>query len=222
MASLKIVLGSASPRRQLLLSEFGFHFRVIKSDVPEIAPVELAGGEIAKYISMLKSDDLFFKINSDEVLITADTIVWIKDKMLGKPKDSKHAIEMLKILSGQTHSVFTGVTIKSALKTETFCTETQVTFLELSNETIRRYVDIFMPYDKAGAYGAQECLPNGMNPYSPEELNTLHNSASTSSLIGKFTEDSVNSVPLIKQINGSYFNVMGLPIVELKTRLGKQ
>jgi septum formation protein len=116
---------------------------------------------------------------------------------------------MLTTLSGKTHHVYTGVCIATKTKRKLFREETGVTFKNLNREEIEYYVDNFKPFDKAGSYGAQECLPHGMNPCSPDEIAFLQN-------IGKpnLAESTLESkaIAAIRQINGSYFNVMGLPI----------
>src|SRR6188768_4287629 len=104
----KIVLGSGSPRRKLLLEEMGIDFRVLVSDTDETALPDQNGKETAVYLSEEKAKALSNKINDNELLVTADTIVWL-DEMLGKPKDENHAYEMLKKLNGKRHIVYTGV-----------------------------------------------------------------------------------------------------------------
>ena len=159
------------------------------------------------FLASKKAD--FFTIKDDEVVLTADTIVVVNGSILNKPGNRDEAIKMLTLLSGKTHQVFTGVCLSSATKRKLFREETGVTFKHLNQQEIEYYVDNFRPFDKAGSYGAQECLPVGMNPCSPDEIAFLQ-------MIGKpgLVETTLESkaIAAIQQINGSYFNVMGLPI----------
>ena len=163
--------------------------------------------DVSLFLASKKAD--WFAFKDDEVILTADTIVVINGAILNKPADREDAIRMLSVLSGRTHQVFTGVCIASKKKRKLFREETGVTFRNLNKEEVEYYIDNFKPYDKAGSYGAQECLPPDMNPCSPDEVAFLQK-------IGK--PDLVSStlgskaIAAIKQINGSYFNVMGLPI----------
>lgn len=148
-----VVLASASPRRKELLSLIGMDFVVEPADVDETLPDEiLSPKEAVEYLSKIKGMAVERK---DDTVISADTVVAFDGKILGKPKDRKQAVEMLTMLSGQIHSVFTGVTVVCKEKAVTFSVETKVEFFQLSQEEIRNYVDSGEPMDKAGAYGIQ-------------------------------------------------------------------
>ena len=154
----KIILGSSSIRRQELLRKLNFEFTIISPPFQEeIIPYELSRTEIAEQIALQKANQ-FIDINDNEIVITADTIVWIDNKILGKPKDYADAFAMLKLLSGKSHYVITGVCIKLKDKTKLFHSETLVTFTEINNEEINYYIKNYQPYDKAGAYGIQEWI----------------------------------------------------------------
>jgi septum formation protein len=154
---MKILLASQSPRRKELLSSLGFDFEVVKIDCEEILPEHIDIGEAAAYLSELKADE-FRKLEADEVLITADTVVAIDNQILGKPKDEEDAKNMLQKLSGRTHQVFTGISIKTLDKTITETDVADVEFDEISDEEIDFYVKNYKPFDKAGSYGIQEWL----------------------------------------------------------------
>lgn len=174
----ELLLASQSPRRRALLKELGFKVIIVKSpDIDEIYPVHLSGEEIPLYLARLKSASYTEKLNDNSILITADTIVWIDNMVIGKPDNRNSAIEMLKRLSGRMHQVFTGVCLRFLDKYSLFFEETKVYFRTLSEEEIIFYVDSYHPFDKAGAYGVQEWI----------------------GLVG------------VERIEGSYFNVMGLP-----------
>jgi septum formation protein len=177
-----IILASASPRRKQLLHELGVSFRVQPKDIEEHFDANLSPELVAEQLSELKAL-AFTKEELDEktIIITADTIVTIDGVILGKPKDAAEAKEMLRQLSGRSHEVITGVTLRSATKMETFSVVTRVFFKELSEEETDYYITNFKPFDKAGAYGIQEW-------------------------IGHIA---------IEYIEGSYFNVMGLPVHRL-------
>ena len=220
MAGKKIVLCSASPRRQLLLKEMGFLFEIKKKEVAENFPEHLKAGEVAVFLAEKKMQAIGNAIKADAVYITADTIVWLDDEILGKPVDQSDAISMLKKLSGKLHQVFTAVCLSSLDRKEVICVKSDVLFNELSHEEIKSYVEHFAPFDKAGSYGAQECLPEGLNPCSKEEIDFLH-SIHQHDLFERTLSKNQKHVPMIKRIEGSYFNVMGLPVVELFSALKK-
>ena len=181
-----IILASNSPRRRELLKGLGVNFRAISlPDIDESYPEDLKGGDIPAYISEQKSN--FYKefLVDNTLLITADTIVWLGNKQYGKPLDSEDAKCMLKELSGNTHTVYTGVTLSTKDKVKTFIAASDVKFAILTDEEIDYYINTFSPMDKAGAYGIQEWI----------------------GYIG------------VESINGSYFNVMGLPIQRLYREL---
>lgn len=183
-----IILASNSPRRRELLSGLGIEFEVrTLPDIDESYPDELQGGDIPLYISKEKADAYKPMLKPGELIITADTIVWLHGQVLGKPKDREDAVAMLHQLSGQTHEVFTGVTLTTTEKQHSFYVETKVTFAQLSDEEITYYVDHYKPFDKAGSYGVQEWI----------------------GYIG------------VERIEGSYFNVMGLPVQRLYRALNQ-
>lgn len=182
----RILLASNSPRRRELLSGLGVDYQVrLLLDIDESFPPHLSAEEIPQHISRNKADA--YAVEEDELLITADTIVYCKGEVLGKPVDEADACRMLRQLSGCTHQVVTGVTLKTREKVRTFSCTTQVTFAELSDEEITYYVQHYAPYDKAGAYGVQEWI----------------------GFVG------------VTRLEGSYFNVMGLPVQRLYTELKK-
>ena len=164
-------------------------FRAINIDADESYPSNLQGGDIPLFISQSKAKAYAPQLRKDELLITADTIVWLDGKMLGKPVDEADARKMLRLLSGKTHQVFTGVTftriVNGEAVMESLVDKTDVTFRELSDEEIAYYVTHYKPLDKAGAYGVQEYI----------------------GYIG------------VSQMVGSYFNVMGFPVEQVYTKL---
>ena len=178
-----LFLGSQSPRRKQLLAEMGFEFEVITiPNLEENYPPELESHIVPTYLSNHKAAELFAHIpNPNGTLITADTVVIINNEILGKPETTENAFAMLSKLSGHTHEVITGVTIKNSTKQISFSDTTEVTFRALTNEEINYYIDNYKPFDKAGSYGIQEWI----------------------GLAG------------ISSINGSYFNVVGLPTEKL-------
>lgn len=178
----KIVLASNSPRRKELLGGLGFEFetRVIRG-IDESWPQELKGEQIALYISAVKAGAYRDSMAADELIITADTIVYIDGQVLGKPKDKADATAMLKLLSGCWHEVITGVTLTTETRQKSFAVTTKVKFAELSGSEIEYYIDNYRPFDKAGAYGIQEWI----------------------GYVG------------VEAIEGSYFNVVGLPVQRL-------
>ncbi len=186
--SYHLILASRSPRRIQLLKESGFEFETyLNNDEDEEYPAYLKNEEIPVYISGKKMNKLSHLLVNNNLVITADTIVWFDGKALGKPNDLIEAKEMLNMLSGKKHTVYTGVCLASAEKKHSFFDETDVYFREFSSDEIHYYVEKFKPLDKAGAYGAQEWI----------------------GYIG------------VQKINGSYFNVMGLPLQLLYEQLSK-
>lgn len=154
---MKILLASQSPRRKELLSSLGFDFEVVKIDCEEILPDHIKIENAASYLSELKAD-AFRSLEIDEVLITADTVVAIDDQILGKPTNEENAKQMLRKLSGKTHQVFTGITIKTISKTFTETDVADVEFDSISDDEIDFYTKNYKPFDKAGSYGIQEWL----------------------------------------------------------------
>ncbi len=183
-----IILASGSPRRHALLAELGIDFTIEAMPVEETYPPELKGEEIAIHLSCLKADafeSAFF--TEKTLLITADTIVCLDGKILGKPASREEAMATLWQLSGKMHQVITGLSLRSIQKEVNFAVSTDVYFKELKEEEIAFYVDQYRPYDKAGAYGIQEWI----------------------GYVG------------IEKVDGSFYNVMGLPVLKLYEELGK-
>ena len=153
----RIILASNSPRRRELLSGLGIEYEVrVMKGIDESYPDGLAGEEIPVYISRKKA--AAYMLGPDELLITADTIVWLDGRVLGKPADRREACLMLRDLSGRTHQVITGVCLTCAEGQHAFSCVSDVTFARLTDGEIEYYVDNFLPYDKAGAYGIQEWI----------------------------------------------------------------
>lgn len=156
---LRLVLASASPRRRELLCQIGAQVRIASTkEVDESYPENIAPEEVASYISAKKAHAYADSIESGETLITADTVVICEGCVLGKPHNELEAVEMLRQLSGRTHSVVTGVTIMNSERCRTFGVTTEVDFATLSDSEIRYYVEKYRPLDKAGAYGIQEWI----------------------------------------------------------------
>lgn len=154
-----VVLASNSPRRRELLSMLGVRFTTrVLNDIDESYPTNLEVEEIASYISMKKADAYRKSMVEDELVITADTIVVCDDEVLGKPVDASDACRMLRMLSGRTHKVITGVTITTKEHSETLKSVTEVDFAQLTDNEIEYYVETYKPFDKAGAYGIQEWI----------------------------------------------------------------
>lgn len=153
-----IILASQSPRRKELLSGIIDDFKTEVRSVDEVYPNGLGNESIAMYLSELKAQAFEQDVNDSQIVITADTIVCIGNKVLGKPKDKTEATKMLKELSGKTHEVITGVTLLSNTKKFSFYDKTLVTFYNLSANEIEFYIDNYSPFDKAGAYGIQEWI----------------------------------------------------------------
>ena len=181
---MKIVLASNSPRRRELLGALEVDFEVRTLDgIEESYPQGLTMTGIPEHISSRKA--MAYALADDELLITADTIVYLDGEVLGKPANAKDACAMLRKLSGKTHQVITGVTLRTVDRSHTFSCVTEVTFAQLAEEQIKHYVDNYAPFDKAGAYGIQEWI----------------------GYVG------------VTKINGSYYNVMGLPVQRLNQEL---
>ena len=177
-----IILASKSPRRQELLRGMGVDFEILTKETDERFPSDMPLDEVPKYLSLQKS--LAFadeELPADYLLITSDTVVICEGEILGKPKDREDAARMLELLSGKTHHVVTGVTVRSAEKTKSFAVRSNVTFAELEQDEIDYYIEHCKPYDKAGAYGIQEWI----------------------GYVG------------ISGLEGSFYNVMGLPTRKL-------
>ena len=154
-----IILASNSPRRRELLSGLGVDYEVrTLPGVDESYPDTLSGEDIPVYISREKAAAYLPSIAPDELIITADTIVWLDGRVLGKPADEADACRMLQELSGRTHRVITGVTLSTASFQKSFAVTSEVEFAPLTEEEITYYVDHYRPLDKAGAYGVQEWI----------------------------------------------------------------
>ena len=182
----KIILASNSPRRRELLAglDLGFEVKVIKG-IDESYPDTLAPEKVAQYIASKKADAYVPAIHEDNLVITADTVVIVDKKILGKPHDESEAKAMLRLISGKSHQVVTGVCLMTKDKRREFSVSTDVTFRSLSESEIDYYVSHYRPFDKAGAYGIQEWI----------------------GYVG------------VTSLNGSYFNVMGLPVQRIYSEL---
>lgn len=175
------ILASKSPRRQELIHDLGIDFRVEIMEVDENYPAELYREEIPVFLAELKAKPFRGILAENDLLITADTIVWLDGEVFGKPVDREDAFRILKKLSGKEHQVISGVCLTGKEKQKSFFSISNVSFRELSDKEIYFYIDEFKPYDKAGAYGIQEWI----------------------GYIG------------ITHIEGSFYNVMGLPVQQL-------
>lgn len=181
-----VILASGSPRRKELLSSIGIDYNVrVINGIDENYPENMKAEDIPQFISQKKAAAYRQGMSSDELIITADTVVAVDNKILGKPKDKTEAVKMLNLLSGRKHQVITGVTVMTSEREETFATVSNVSISKLSDEEIDYYIEKYKPYDKAGAYGIQEWI----------------------GMIG------------VTEIEGSFFNVMGLPVQRLYTIL---
>lgn len=158
MNELKWILGSQSPRRKELLAGIGVEFEVRVKDTEEIYPTSLPVEEVPEYLAKLKAEALLPDLAQNEAVICADTVVILNGKILGKPFDYEDARQMLSKLSGQKHTVITGVFIGSKTKSTSFSERTDVEFENLSEEEITFYIEKHMPFDKAGSYGVQEWI----------------------------------------------------------------
>ncbi len=152
---MKIVLASQSPRRKELIKQISEDFSVLPSGCDETVPEGLCGSETVMYLSKIKGQDIKDKCDGDSCIISADTVVCLDGKILGKPADENEAFSMLKALSGREHTVYTGVTVIYGDKIKSFFEETAVTFWDLTEKEICDYIKTGEPFDKAGAYGIQ-------------------------------------------------------------------
>ncbi|MDD6787311.1 MAG: Maf family nucleotide pyrophosphatase [Bacteroidales bacterium] len=157
--NLKLLLASNSPRRRELLAGLDIPMEVVKlKDIEETHPASLQAGDIPLHIAKLKMSAYEFPLKYGEVLITADTVVWLNGKLMEKPRTEAEACAMLRELSGATHQVYTAVCLRSAYDSTSFVCESDVTFAELTDQQIRYYVETYKPLDKAGGYGIQEWI----------------------------------------------------------------
>ena len=186
--TVTLLLASQSPRRRALLKEMGYPVKIVDApNIDEVFPDHLTGGEIPEYIAEQKAKAYVNLLLNNEMLVTADTIVWLNNEVIGKPTGREDAIAMLRKLSDNVHQVFTGICLIYRGKNYLFCEETKVYFRKITDEEIIYYVDSYKPFDKAGAYGVQEWI----------------------GFVG------------VERIEGSYFNVMGLPIHRLYSEIKK-
>lgn len=160
LESFRVLLGSGSPRRQELLRDIGVSFEQVQNKVEENYPQHLKAGDISDYLARLKSTNLRQNLRKNEILITADTVVWHKGVSLAKPADAAEASEMLRQLSYGWHEVITSVCFTTPEKQKIINCTTEVLFRKLDEEEIQYYTTTFKPFDKAGAYGIQEWLGN--------------------------------------------------------------
>ncbi|MBQ8051100.1 MAG: septum formation protein Maf [Bacteroidaceae bacterium] len=178
----KLILASGSPRRRELLAGLGLDFEVrVLQGIDERVPDGLSARATARAIAEKKAEAYRDSVGEEELVITADTIVWLDGQVLGKPRDEREARRMLQMLRGRTHQVVTGVTLQTREKRQTFDCVSDVTFGDITDREIDYYVSNYKPLDKAGAYGIQEWI----------------------GYVG------------VERIEGSYFNVMGLPVQRL-------
>ncbi len=195
---MEIILGSQSPRRRELMAGLDLPFTAVNIDADESYPASLQAGDIPYYISRAKANAYAPNLTPGQLLITADTIVWLDGQMLGKPHDETEAAAMLRALSGKTHQVYTAVTFaeksqepiansQQPVSLETIVDKTDVTFAELTDDEIDYYISKYRPFDKAGAYGVQEWI----------------------------------GYIACTEMKGSYFNVMGFPVQKVYKMLKK-
>jgi septum formation protein len=154
----KIILASGSPRRQQFFKDLDLDFEIRIKEIEEIYPDHLKTHEITDYLAVLKANAFEGELLENEILVTSDTIVWHKNRALGKPKDHDDAFQILKTLSNETHEVITSVCFKTTKNSSVFHEITKVTFSTLSDESIDYYLKNYKPFDKAGAYGIQEWI----------------------------------------------------------------
>ena len=155
---INIILASGSPRRQQFFKEMDLHYTIRLKEIEEIYPKHLQAEEITNFLAELKASAFENELKENDILVTSDTIVWLKGKALGKPKDYDDSFQMLQQLANQTHEVITSFCLKSIDKTEVFHCVTKVTFSDLSDEAIQYYLDNYQPFDKAGSYGIQDWI----------------------------------------------------------------
>ncbi|MFM8431678.1 MAG: Maf family protein [Bacteroidota bacterium] len=217
----KIILGSGSPRRKQLLEGLGWPVRVVKKDVDETIQPGLERGLIPMQLAEKKAMAFDGEMENEVLLITADTIVWLDGAVLGKPVDEQEAKKMLFSLQGKTHQVYTGVCLTLNGQRHCFSVKTDVTFFSMNENKIMDYIRHYRPFDKAGSYGAQEGLPDGLNPLSDKERDFLLDMGKPDLFEQSVAADKNKRVDIIRRIDGSYFNVMGLPLAELWDELQK-
>ena len=155
---MNIILGSSSPRRKELLAALGFEFTTLNPDIDESFSDDMPVENVAVFLAEQKANALENQLQKDDLLICSDTVVVLNNKILGKPSDRENALSILQQLSGNIHSVITGVALKSLEKTSVFSVKTEVTFTNLSRSQIEFYIDNYHPFDKAGSYGIQDWI----------------------------------------------------------------
>lgn len=188
LRSRRLLLASQSPRRRELMSGCGLPYELApKYDCEELYPADLAAEEVPVYLSQLKSRAYPGPLGEGDILLTADTVVVLDGRVLGKPHGRDEAVGMLRDLAGRRHTVVSGVTFRTSAHMHSFEARTSVWFRALSDEEIAYHVDTFRPFDKAGSYGIQEWI----------------------------------GYAAIERIEGSFYNVMGLPIQKVYTELDK-
>jgi len=180
LKNYNVILASGSPRRQQFFKELDLEFKIQIKEIEEKFPKHLKGAEITDFLANLKSQP-FTNLTEKDLLITSDTIVWLENKALGKPKNKQEAYTMLKELSGKKHEVITSISIRNNNFQKIINDTTVVYFKEISDKEITYYINNYNPYDKAGAYGIQEWI----------------------------------GFIAIDKMEGSYFNVVGLPVHKL-------
>lgn len=183
----KIILASKSPRRQELIKGLELPYEVRTYEVDESFPQELQAEQIALYLAEKKANAYPLTIGKDELLITADTIVWVNDHVLNKPESPEEAFAMLKEICGTTHIVYTGVCLRTSDNIVPFFDSSEVVIKPLTDEEIMHYINNYKPFDKAGSYGIQDWF----------------------------------GYVAVEKINGSFYNVMGLPVGRLYDELKK-
>jgi len=186
LQNYQVILASASPRRHQFLKELDLDFTIEIREVEEVYPQELKGSEITDFLADLKSK-AFTDLKEKELLITSDTIVWLDNKALGKPKNPEEAFNMLRALSGKKHDVISSISIKGKHFQKIVNDITVVYFKEITDAEINYYINNYKPFDKAGSYGIQEWI----------------------------------GLIAIEKIEGSFFNVVGLPVEKLYKELMK-
>ncbi len=185
--NIPLILASNSPRRKQILEDAGFRVRVVSNQVNEDFPEDMPVREVARYLAEKKAGQ-FPEVPDGSVLVTADTVVKAGDEFLGKPKDEEEGYTLIRMLSGRSHEVITGVCLRSSDKTVSFDDLTTVHFRDLTDEEIMYYLRHYFPYDKAGGYGIQEWL----------------------------------GMIAVDRIEGSYYNVVGLPVQKLYETLKRE
>ena len=158
LKDFNIILASASPRRHAFFKTMDLDFEIRLKPVDEVYSKDLKGHEITDYLSKLKAEPFIETLQINDILITSDTIVWLKGKAIEKPKDENGAFKMIKSLSATTHDVVTSICFTQTSEQKIVNTVTKVTFKALTDEEIWYYVNNYKPLDKAGAYGIQEWI----------------------------------------------------------------